>query len=324
MNTFFKKVFARIRMIYIKNIKIRSLLKDERRHLKKSMSEANQIEFDLRMQMHAVEKAVLIENCAIIKSERILLKIIESLKKYIRLTGNAQAAVISEAVSIVQMALDFAEEKQLTIKHTKKALDNFFDEYHIEKKVYENVRIIEETIDNGVSWEEYESLMKSRHSIRSYEKGIVPESDVLDIVRVAVMCPSTCNRQPCRVYYSTNSDTQDKLRKACGDAAVAKSVPNFMAVTVIKDMFSGGEIFQSWINGGLFCQSLINAIHAKGLGACMFHTTKTSKHYQLVKDILEIPENEDIVALVGYGYLPEKAKYIKMHRREANEVAIKH
>ena len=77
---------------------------------------------------------------------------------------------------------------------------------------------------------------------------------------------------------------------------------------------------QPWIDGGIFAESMIMAIHAKGLGACLFQCIKETKKYAKVKQMANIPDNEDIVCFIGFGYLKDEVKYIGTHRKDTNDI----
>lgn len=133
-------------------------------------------------------------------------------------------------------------------------------------------------------------------------------------------CPSSCNRQPWLVYYSENKD----LGIYKPDPAVSKDIHNFLIVTVNNSLFSQNELFQSWINGGIFLNSIIMAIHARGMGACLFQEIKNSEHCKKIKRLADIPESQDIVALIGFGYLLDNYKIIDTHRKRVEDVLVKY
>ena len=87
------------------------------------------------------------------------------------------------------------------------------------------------------------------------------------------------------------------------DKNVTKDIYNYLIVTVNKSLFSNSEVLWPWINAGIFLQSLIMAIHAKGLGACIFGNMKYSTTDNNFRKLARIPDNEDIVAYIGFGEL---------------------
>ena len=167
----------------------------------------------------------------------------------------------------------------------------------------------------------YDSFVRTRHSIREYTGEIVDEQVIREIVTTALICPSACNRQPCKVYYSPNPE---KIRDLFPDKSVTKDVFNLLVVTVNKSFYNVRELFQPWLDGGIFVESLIMAIHSRGLGACLFQYVKTNSNYQKLKDRVGIPDNEDILCCVGFGYLKDEYPIIETHRKDVSEMLVQY
>jgi len=168
--------------------------------------------------------------------------------------------------------------------------------------------------------EQYDEFVRNRHSVREFTPEIVDEATLKEIVTTALICPSACNRQPCSVYYSDNPES---VRDLLPDKSVTKDVFNLLFVTVNKSFYNVKELFQPWIDGGIFVESLIMALHSRGFGTCPFQYVKTNPNYQKLKDRIKIQANEDIVCCVGFGYLKDGYNIIETHRKEVEEMMMK-
>ena len=57
------------------------------------------------------------------------------------------------------------------------------------------------------------------------------------------------------------------------------------------------------------------ALHSFGLGGIIFQWPNLCVHEKEIRSIVPIPENETIVALVGFGKIDENVKVIEADRR---------
>lgn len=172
---------------------------------------------------------------------------------------------------------------------------------------------------NFISAAEYCRFVQTRHSVREMTNGVIPVDEMREIVSTAQICPSACNRQPTKVYYTSESE---KIRKLFPDPVVTRDIYNILIVTINKAYYSSSEVLQAWIDGGIFLESMVMALHSHRIGSCIFQCLKNSKRYFEVKKAVGIPENEDIVAFIGYGRLRNAYRVISSHRKEVDEVLI--
>ena len=70
-------------------------------------------------------------------------------------------------------------------------------------------------------------------------------------------------------------------------------------------------------------QSLILAIHSKGMGACLFQQLKHTDKYKQLKFAANIPDKEDIVAVIGFGYIEVDCPVVETHRKNVDEILVK-
>lgn len=197
-------------------------------------------------------------------------------------------------------------------------LDDFVKNNGLQNVKARVVRI--NKINGGHKWDSFDDFISNRYSIRNYKQEKVPVDLIRNIVETAMKCPSACNRQPCKVYYT---DDFEKIKDLRPDPVISKDIYNFLIVTVNKSLFSNREVLQAWINGGIFLESLILAIHSKGLGACLFQQLKHTSNYKKLKDLANIPDKEDIVAVVGFGYIDDDCPVVETHRKDVEDILVR-
>lgn len=299
------------------------IIYDEDKILAKNpSSEKDSEERKLWVKIHAIEKQIVLNHLPALKAVEVLAG---DLRSILSSTTPIDHNVIIAGISALnEWARNASEKKPEDSQKILAVIEELTKESDIEKQHRNTIQIKEQNGDFDSLSFDYESFICSRHSIREFKPNIVEEPVILDIIQLAMYCPSACNRQPWKVYYSLEPDKLNTLKKLCVDQFVARNVYNYFVLTVNKNYFSDqGEIFQSWINGGIFANSLTNAIHAKGLGSCLFQTAKSHHKYLEIKTFLDIPEQEDIICMVGFGYLKNPVRFISTHRKTVESVAIR-
>lgn len=164
-------------------------------------------------------------------------------------------------------------------------------------------------------------FLYGRHSYRNYKNIIIDQATIDSIIDLASNTPTACNRQPCRILYSTTKEGNDLIRKLVPDQFVASHIFNFFVITVDRSFFNPGEELQELINGGIFLESLLLSIHAHGLGATAFQTSVfVSQNRENLKPY-GFNDNELIVATVGYGIPIEKTSIAAAYKRNATDIS---
>ena len=113
---------------------------------------------------------------------------------------------------------------------------------------------------------DYSSLLLSRHSMRYFEAEL-PSRDLLEeALTLASRTPSACNRQAWHTHIYFGDDAHELLRMQDGCKGFCDDIHCCIVVTADMKGFLGHEPFQCYVDGGLYAQNLINALHYVGLG----------------------------------------------------------
>lgn len=162
---------------------------------------------------------------------------------------------------------------------------------------------------------ETKKSLNARRSIRSFTEKPVDESDIKTIAALAQTAPSWKNSQTARLTAVTDAKV---LEQVCAtlperNGKIAGSAPLIFAVSSImgKSGFSKhgapdsiyGEGY-TFFDCGLFVQSLCLAACDLGLGTVIMGIFDPKK----IKELLNIPEAEDVIALIPCGYPAEEPK----------------
>lgn len=156
-----------------------------------------------------------------------------------------------------------------------------------------------------------------RRSIRKFKDTPVDHDLLAGIVEMASYAPSWKHTQTVR-YIAVEGDMKDRIGNECTstfpqNGAVITGAPMLIAVTVIKNRcgYERDGSFttprkDTWqmFDAGVASQTFCLAAHEQGLGTVIVGIFDQSK----IEELLEIPEDRELVALIPIGYPDEEPK----------------
>ncbi|MEW6665569.1 MAG: nitroreductase family protein [Thermodesulfobacteriota bacterium] len=168
------------------------------------------------------------------------------------------------------------------------------------------------------------SIIKGRRSIRRYQEKQIPESDIQQLLDSIRWSPSWANTQCWEVVLVKDGTTKGRLKECLhptnpAQKAVVEAPVVFALCGRLKiSGFYKGEAttkFGDWFmfDLGIAVQSLCLAAHALGLGTVIVGFLDHEK----TRQVLELPEGYEVVALVPAGYPAKDSPAPK--RREVSE-----
>lgn len=149
-----------------------------------------------------------------------------------------------------------------------------------------------------------EQFFNSRYSIRDFKKSKVNINLIDKAVKLASKTPSVCNRQSWHVYHSSNKKVISKvLSFQSGNRGFAKLIPNLVIITTdLKSFLTGKEIYQQWIDGGLFSMSFIYAMHSIGVATCPLNWSQDPITDKNIRKNINIKTNQTIIMMIAIGH----------------------
>ena len=158
------------------------------------------------------------------------------------------------------------------------------------------------------------SLVQKRRSIRQYLERPVEKEKIELLVEATLRSPSSRGFNPWEFIVVTDRDLLEKLSKAkTHGASFLKNAP--LGIVVCADP----EKCDVWIEDASIASIFLHlTAESLGLGSCwiqirmrMHDQTKTAQEY--VQELLNIPENLNVEAMIAIGY-PAESK--PPHRKE--------
>jgi nitroreductase len=141
----------------------------------------------------------------------------------------------------------------------------------------------------------------NRRSIRRYQKKEIPKGVLLQVLEAGRQAPSAVNRQPIRFVIVSD---QNILKDLC-DTVITRFVKEAPTVIVgcadVKSLMTG-----KWavVDTTIAMENMVIAAWALGIGSCWIGACNEQK----VKEMLKIPKDWKVVALVTLGYPSEQPK----------------
>lgn len=162
---------------------------------------------------------------------------------------------------------------------------------------------------------DFKTLFNNRVSIREFSEEPVDCGLLEEAIELSMKTPSVCNRQSSRVRIIKNKEIIKKALVAQGGFTGYDIPPVLMLVTTDTNSFLHyTERNQIYIDGGLFAMSILIALEYVGLAACALNSMFGIDKEKEVREILDVPENENFIMFISIGNFLEETPYPKSCR----------
>ena len=145
----------------------------------------------------------------------------------------------------------------------------------------------------------FKEVIKKRRSIRKYKDTPVPKEQILEILEAARIAPSASHRQPWHFIVVEDKETIQKLAKSEW-AATAPVMIVGLADQAASPVWCINDL-------GVAFEHIVLAATDLGLGTCWMGQ---SNREDLVKSLLDVPDNFKVVALTTLG-VPDETPAVK-------------
>ncbi|GGC06773.1 hypothetical protein GCM10011352_36260 [Marinobacterium zhoushanense] len=182
-------------------------------------------------------------------------------------------------------------------------------------------KIKRDYIQQGM-FEKPEDFFLTRFSIRDFLPQHVPKDLLLEAISLAIKTPSSCNRQPWLVHLVSDEHTKNKILDIqFGNRGFGHKIPNILVISMNSSAYTTAcERYQYWIDGGMFCMSLIYALHAKGLGTCCLNWSQEYKNDLKIKKIIEVDSSNRVIMIIAVGYIADEVSVCRSDRKSIDDI----
>lgn len=293
----------------------------------KTDDDMQKMQYTLLRENHVIEKGMSMKNTRKGFGQEKIKCLIDRLKLYNEKYGKENPDFLIYPLSTIQTYIKYQKDDGIEIHDIESSFSELCSQAGIDRaklnvpagiNLYKDSDIIESAKGD------FSSLLYSRHSIR-YFKDELPSREILErALTLAARTPSACNRQAWHTHIYFGDKAHDILDMQGGCNGFSHDIHCCVVVTADMKGFLDYEPFQCYIDGGLYAQNLINALHYEGLGtiplSCGFYNDKLSK----IQSKYDIPKNEVMIVIIGCGVLAEEMKIATSTRRDISTTNTYH
>ena len=156
--------------------------------------------------------------------------------------------------------------------------------------------------------ERFPDFIKSRHSVRNFSSTPLNIQQIIDSIELAKYAPSACNRQPSKVHIVDNKTLINKcLSLQNGNRGFGHLADKLLIITgEIGTLLGSQEFLDLNTNVGIFIMNLSYALHYNKVAHCILNWYVEPSNDKKLREILNIPNSENIVAFIVCGNAPKE------------------
>lgn len=249
----------------------------------------------IRILSHAIEKGLSLPACKPGFGKE---KILELIKLYEEYSGYADAS--DKQIADLVFATINAYKK---FQSSHNVNTDFIDEKYSTGSGSINAGI---EIHTSQRTTDFESIAKGRHSSRDFADTVIENEIVEKIISTAQSAPSACNRQATHVYACVNRDKiQEIMNMHNGVRGFSRPGVIFAITGNLNLYLNEYERNTVFVDGGIFVMNLLYSIDSLGLASCPVIWGSEPDNDKKLSDLLGIPNNHKIIALVLAGKYPK-------------------
>ncbi len=153
-----------------------------------------------------------------------------------------------------------------------------------------------------------------RRSIRKYQDRPVDERDIEKLLRAAMYAPSAGNEHPWHFIVVKSRESLNKIPTFHPYTQMLKEAP--LSIVVCADMSNLKYDGAYWIQDIAACtQNILLEGQYLGLGTCWCGVYPKEELVQGVRELLDLPEHIEPVAIVAVGH-PAEEREVKERYKE--------
>jgi len=276
---------------------------------------------EIIMDYHIIEKGLTMPEKRKGFGQAVVARLISGIRTYINQFGLDDCSVQTGVAVLKEYYIEH-ESNPVLEDDLQVSLKEFLGEHPSIERMRQYRSSREQFFENVHA--DFEKFAKSRHSVRNLS-GETTIDDILDAVAIAMQSPSSCNRQPWKVHLVCEKQKiVDCLQFQNGNRGFTHLINKLIIVTVDARSFGHTEMNDVYVNGGLFSMSLAYALHYKKIGSCMLNWSVTEQNDMGLRQLLNIPDWEMIIVMIGCGKPPDYFESPLSLRKNYSDIIFTH
>ena len=156
----------------------------------------------------------------------------------------------------------------------------------------------------------FQELAHARYSVRSFQDRPIEEEHLNLILEAGRVAPTACNFQPQKIYVAKSAEAREKLASVC---RCTFGAPVILVVCYDRERDWKNKLMPGYESGetdaAIVCTHMMLQAFELGIGSCWVGYFDA----QAVSDVLGLPENVTVSALLPMGYAAENAQPAPLH-----------
>jgi len=154
-------------------------------------------------------------------------------------------------------------------------------------------------------------LMEYRRSVRHYKPQTIEKDKLERVLNAARLAPSGSNVQPWKFILVKDPATKRKMVPLCWNQKFVAEAPLVIVACALKvESTVGGVIPTHVVDTSIAVTHLMLAAAHEGLGTCWVGAFES----QPVKELLAIPDDVEIVAIIPIGFPVDDTRVVKSRK----------
>ena len=156
----------------------------------------------------------------------------------------------------------------------------------------------------------FQELAQNRYSVRSFQDKPIEEEKLNLILEAGRLAPTACNNQPQKIYVANSEESRQKLASVC---RCTFGAPTILVVCYDRNRDWKNKLMPGYESGetdaAIVCTHMMLQAFDLGIGSCWvgYFSART------VAEVLGLPENVTVSALLPMGYPAENAEPLPLH-----------
>ncbi|MDP6455540.1 MAG: nitroreductase family protein [SAR202 cluster bacterium] len=157
------------------------------------------------------------------------------------------------------------------------------------------------------------NTIRTRRTVRDFKPDPVPSEIVHKLLQTARWSPSSSNNQPWHFVAVQDRETIKKLGEIATQGPFIADAP--LIIVVVMD-----GAFRPTLDAGRAIQQMELYAWSEGMGTCFIGFREVDQQRQ-VKELLDIPQEMELITTLPFGYRAEKPKGQGVPRKPLSEIA---
>ena len=156
----------------------------------------------------------------------------------------------------------------------------------------------------------FQELAKNRYSVRSFRETPIEKEHMDLILEAGRVAPTACNFQPQKIYVARSAEARAKLASVC---RCTFGAPVILVVGYDRTRDWKNKLMPGVTSGetdaAIVCTHMMLQAADLGIGSCWVGYFNPEQ----VAEVLGLPENITVTALLPIGYPAENAEPLPLH-----------